>query len=165
MKQLWNFLFFQLGWFLCIFGAANHHIVWPVLIVIAYIILYISCSEIPSKEITLIFKVIIYGVSADTLLIQSEILRFEESWPLPGISPIWMWGLWAILATTLNSSMSWMKERYALAGVMGAVCGPLSYIAGISLGGGEWLSQKVGIVVLAAIWGVAMPTFMYWAKK
>ena len=165
MKKFWNFVFFQLGWFMCILGAANHNILWPVVLAAAYIALFISFAKSPEKEAILIFKVLIYGVSADTLLIQLGIIRFEENWPIAGISPMWMWLLWALLACTLNSSMSWLKGRYALAVVMGAICGPLSYIAGISLGGGQWGSQKIGIILLGIIWGVAMPTFMNWAKK
>jgi hypothetical protein len=77
-----------------------------------------------------------------------------------------MWTLWALVASTLNSSLSWLRGKPLLGAVLGAIAGPLSYEAGIRLGAGSWgpHGQLGGLVVLAIVWGAAMPLFFYWHR-
>jgi len=37
MSKLWNFLFFQAGWFACVLGAAHQQVFWAVTGSLAYI--------------------------------------------------------------------------------------------------------------------------------
>ncbi|CAM3777908.1 DUF2878 domain-containing protein [Polynucleobacter antarcticus] len=166
MAKFWNFVFFQLGWFACILGAANHFIFWPVLATLAYIAVFIWRADKPASEFQFILKAVIFGVSADSLIAYLGFLSFEGSWPSAYLSPLWMWTLWALLATTINESLSWLRKKPILAVVLGAIAGPLSYEAGIRMGAGAWgpSGQIGGLVLLAIIWGVAMPLFFYWTR-
>ena len=53
----------------------------------------------------------------------------------------------------------------ALAAVMGAVFGPLSYMAGQRIGGLEFIDTRASIIALAVIWGIAMPLLVIAAKR
>ena len=167
MSKLWNFILFQVGWFACIIGAANNQVLWPVLGTLVYLAIHIWRSEYPKLELMLILKIVVFGVSADTLIANLGFLNFEDAWPSAYLSPIWLWALWALVASTINGSLSWLRGRLVLGAVLGAIAGPLSYEAGIRLGAGSWgpNGQLGGLVLLAIVWGVAIPLFFYWSRR
>ena len=167
MAKFWNFVFFQAGWFACVIGAANHHVSWAVVGVSVYIAIHIYRSHSVKLELRLLIKVLIYGVSADTLISYLGSLSFNSAWPIPYLSPIWMWTLWALVASTINGSLSWLKNRPILGAVLGVISGPLSYEAGVVMGAGAWDSSSHlgGLVLIAIAWGVAIPLFFYWNRE
>ncbi|MBT8568812.1 DUF2878 domain-containing protein [Polynucleobacter paneuropaeus] len=138
MAKFWNFVLFQAGWFACVLGAANHQVLWAVLASLTYIAFHIWRSPSPKTEISLLIKALILGVAADTLIMYLGYINFGDAWPAPYLSPLWMWTLWVLVGTTINGSLSWLRDRPTLAAVLGGICGPLSYEAGIRLGAGEW---------------------------
>ena len=166
MAKFWNFVFFQLGWFACIIGAANQQVLWPVIGTLTYIAIHIWRSKSPSLEVKLIFKAVLLGVSADTLIANLGFLSFEDAWPSVYLSPVWMWTLWTLVASTINGSLSWLRGRPVVSAILGAIAGPLSYEAGIRMGAGAWgpNGQTGGLILLAIVWGLAIPLFLYWAR-
>ncbi|WP_415066157.1 DUF2878 family protein [Polynucleobacter necessarius] len=58
-------------------------------------------------------------------------LDFQDAWPSSNLSPVWMWALWLLVATTINGSLSWLRGRPILGAFLGSICGPMSYEAGI----------------------------------
>jgi hypothetical protein len=166
MAKFWNFVLFQAGWFACVLGAANHQVLWAVLASLAYIAFHVWRSPSPKTEISLLIKALILGVAADTLIMYLGYIDFGDAWPSPYLSPLWMWTLWVLVATTINSSLSWLRGRPILAAVLGGICGPISYEAGIRLGAGEWApgGQLAGFILLGLIWAMAMPLFFYWDR-
>ena len=118
MRKLINFVLFQLGWFACILGAAYGYVSWAVLFCLAVAAFHLWQSNEPMQEGVLLLKILVLGIAADTLLLQTGSLVFESKGLLPALSPIWMWSLWVILGCTLNESMSWLKGRFVLAAVL-----------------------------------------------
>ena len=165
MRKLINFVLFQLGWFACILGAAYGYVAAAVLFCLAVTAFHLWQSPARTQEASLLLKIGLLGICADTLLLQSGSLVFESKGLLPSLSPIWMVSLWVILGCTLNESMSWLRGRYALAGVLGAITGPLSYLAGVKLGAASWGNETQALVLLALIWAIAMPLLFWWAAK
>ena len=53
---------------------------------------------------------------------------------MAGLAPYWIVALWMLFATTLNVTFRWLQPRPALAAALGAVFGPVSYIAGAAVG-------------------------------
>ena len=167
MAKFWNFVFFQAGWFACIIGAANEQVLWPVIGTLFYLGIHIWHSEHSELELKLVFKAVIFGVSADTLIANLGFLYFNDAWPSVYLSPFWMWTLWALVASTVSGSLSWLRGRPLLGAVLGAIAGPMSYEAGIRMGAGSWgpNGQLGGLVLLAVVWGVAMPLFFHWHSR
>jgi hypothetical protein len=166
MAKFWNFVLFQAGWFACVLGAAHHQAFWAVSGSLAYIAFYVWRSASPKQEFGLLAKVLFYGIASDTLIMYLGVLDFQDAWPSPFLSPAWMWALWLLVASTLNGSMSWLRKSPILASVLGAVCGPLSYEAGIRMGAANWGSggQILGFCLIGMVWAIAMPLFFYWDR-
>ena len=137
-RKIWNFVLFQAAWFACILGAA-HQQIWIAISVSAVCIgIYLWLHANAVSEYKFLFKVLIYGLVVDTLLIQLGWIRFESPWPWVAISPVWMWALWLVFATTLKESMAWLQGKHALGAGLGAIAGPLCYEAGVRLGAAQW---------------------------
>ena len=166
MAKFWNFIFFQAGWFACILGAAHQHELWAVIGCLAYIAFGVWRSQTPKLELSLLLKVLSFGILTDSLLMYLGFLDFKGTWPSPYVSPAWMWTLWLLVASTLNSSLSWLNGRPFLGVVLGAICGPLSYEAGIRMGAANWGSgsQILGLGLISLVWAVAIPLFFYWLR-
>jgi hypothetical protein len=73
--------------------------------------------------------------------------------------------MWAMFATTLNLSRRWMQRRLLLASLLGAIFGPLAYLAGEELGAVNFESRFLAISALAVIWAVSMPLLMSVATR
>lgn len=165
MRKFINFVLFQLGWFACILGAAHGYVPLAVAFCLAFVAFHLWQSFDRPKEALLLLKILLLGIAVDTALLQTGSLDFESKGFVPELSPIWMWSLWLILACTLNESMSWLKGRYFLAGVLGAITGPLSYLAGVKLGAASWGNEIQALVLLTVVWAIAMPLLFWWASK
>jgi Protein of unknown function (DUF2878) len=166
MAKFWNFLFFQLGWFACVLGAAHDQVLWAVFGVLIYIAFHVLRSPSPKTEASLLMKTLCLGVLADSVIMRCGYIDFGDSWPSPYLSPLWMWTLWLLVGTTINGSLSWLRGRPLLAALLGAISGPLSYEAGIRLGAGEWGpgGQFMGFILLAVVWALSMPLLFYWDR-
>ena len=163
MAKFWNFVFFQLGWFACVLGAANKQVLWAVLATWIYIAFHIWHLDEPKESLRLLSKALLYGIVTDSVIMYLGYLDFQDDWPSPYLSPLWMWTLWVLVATTINGSLSWLRGRPILGAILGAICGPLSYEAGIRMGAGGWGSggQMTGFILISIVWGVAIPLFFY----
>jgi hypothetical protein len=166
MAKFWNFVLLQVGWFACVIGAANQEVFWPVIGSFFYVIFHIWRSPLPVIELKLLIKAVVLGVSADTLVANLGFLYFQDAWPSAYLSPIWMWALWALVASTVNGSLSWLKGKPILGAVLGAIFGPMSYEAGIHMGAGAWgpNGQLGGLIAIAIVWAIAIPLFFYWVE-
>ena len=166
MSKLWNFLLFQAGWFACVLGAAHQQVLWAVMGSLGYIAIHIWQAQSPKQELSLLLKVLIYGVVTDTLLMYLGLLDFRNAWPSPLLSPIWMWTLWLLVASTLNGSLSWLRGKPVLGAFLGAICGPFSYEAGVRMGAASWGpdGQILALALIGLVWAVAMPLFLYWDR-
>ena len=67
-----------------------------------------------------------------------------------------------IFATTLNVSMAWLAGRYRLAAALGALCGPVSYVAGARFGAIELpVHASMSLVGIAIVWACVMPSLLW----
>jgi len=159
-RTLLNFAAFQLGWFACVLGAA-HGIPWTGPVVVALVItMHLILAERASRETSLIMLALALGFVVDSLLARSGWLSYASPLPSMQLAPFWILAMWALFATTLNVSLRWLRGKPGLATVLGAVLGPLSYIAGQRLGALEFTDFRAGTLALAIAWALAMPLLM-----
>jgi hypothetical protein len=76
-----------------------------------------------------------------------------------------MVALWVLFATTFNASLRWLRGRPLLAMALGAVGGPLAYLAGAQLGAISFPELASGLAVQAAGWTLLMPLLMRIADR
>jgi len=164
-RTLINFFAFQVGWFSCVLGAANGLPWLGVLIVCLIVALHIRASEQPVHDLQLLALSMTLGLVFDSLLVSSGWVNYPSGMMIPGLAPYWILAMWALFSITLNLSMGWLKNSLVLASVMGAVFGPLSYIAGQRLGAIELIDFRSSMIMLAIIWALVMPILTFAASR
>jgi apolipoprotein D and lipocalin family protein len=76
-----------------------------------------------------------------------------------------MLSLWAAFATTLNHSLRWVVHRPMVATLLGAIGGPLAYLAGAKLGALQLASLQTALPLIGVAWGIAMLTLSLIAMR
>lgn len=164
-KKLLNFVIFQVGWFSCVLGAANGSPWLGPLVASAVVIFHFLTSEKAMPEVRLVLLAVTIGLISDGLLLSSGWIKYNSASAYAAVAPYWILAMWAMFATTLNLSMSWLKNNLLLSSILGAIFGPLSYLAGQRLGAIEIQHFGTSVVALAIIWAIAMPLLMYAASR
>lgn len=164
-RLLINFAAFQAGWFACVLGAAHGLPLLGPLVVLAVVALHLVLSRRPATELRLILSAMVAGVVADSLLVFSGWVSYPTGTLVPGMAPYWIIAMWALFATTLNVSMKWLRDRPVVTVMMGAIGGPMSYLAGQKLGAITFLQPLPALAALTLIWALAMPLLMLAATR
>lgn len=156
--MLQNFILFQIGWFCCVIGGASSEFYWIGVVAVAVIIaIHLIRANNIQNEIVLIVATMMLGTAWDSGLTIAGIFSFSNGIVVNGLVPIWMIAMWALFATTLNVSLKWMKNRYLLAIVFGALGGPIAYYAGNRLGAVEFNTTSTALIAVAIGWSIIMP--------
>lgn len=182
-KLITNFILFQVGWFACIMGGTM--VAVPVaLLVIAGHLWYVNDLK---KEWLFLLTCAIYGTLVDTTLMQLGVFEFPKQAEDSLLIPLWLTGVWVVFGTTFNHSMSWTKNYLWAGGILGAIAGPLCYIAGTKLSNGaitfqdiSWIQfstdqlsaypileqvQSRAVIISAIEWAITIPLLAYLAGK
>lgn len=157
MRKIINFIAFQAAWFAAVLGAA-HGMPWlGVVVVPAALALHLALSTNWRPELLLALFAAVTGFVFDSALIAAG--AFSPGpyfFPTP-FSSLWMVMLWVNLAATMNVSMGWLRGRYALAAVFGAIGGPVAYYSGAKLGAMTRLPDPGGLLGIGIAWAIALP--------
>jgi len=164
-RTLLNFIAFQIAWFACVLGGANDLALAGTLTVIAAVALHASIARRPGTELQLVLLVTLIGTVWDSLIVTLGLMSYPSGMFAAGIAPHWIIAMWALFATTLNISMSWMKGRAVAAALMGGIGGPLAYLAGHRLGGVEIAELSLALTVQGLGWAVIMPLLTTLASR
>lgn len=161
-----NFAGFQLGWFACVLGTA-HGVPWlGPLVAVPVLAWHLRSADRPGPAALLLAAAAVSGFVLDSLLVQAGRLSFARGVLLEGTAPYWMVTLWVLFATTFNVSLRWLRGRLALAALLGAVGGPLAYLAGARLGAAEVLEPAwVTHLAVAAVYALATPALLVLARR
>lgn len=156
-RNLLNAALFQGAWFAAVLGAAGGRPWLGPAAVALVVAIHLVLTDNRPGETKLLLAAGILGFLFDTALVATgTFLPVQHLLPRP-FSPPWMVSLWLNFAATLNVSLAWLRGRYLLAVLFGAVGGPLAYYGGARLGATEALPTTGAILILAAGWGVMTP--------
>lgn len=158
LRALANFAGFQSVWFLSLFGAGTQRSWLGAVALAAFTLWHFSAAANRRADLVLVAVACAVGLVVDTAFIQAHLLAYAEPLPFAAVAPYWILGMWINFALTLNGSMRWLHGRYLLAAGLGAIGGPLAYMAGVGLGAAELLAS--GTVVygsLAVAWAIVVP--------
>jgi hypothetical protein len=151
------FALFQAAWFACVLGAAHGRSGWGMGAVAAVVALTWAASNARGDELRLTALALLMGLAWDTALLQLRLLDYASPGPLPSLAPPWILALWALFATLLRGPLAWLQGRPLLAALLGAVGGPLSYLAAVRLGAGSFPDDMRALLALAVGWSVMTP--------
>ncbi len=163
---LLNVLGFQVGWFACVLGAARGRPWLGPLVALPILLLHLRSAARPGREALLLAAAGLLGLVLDSALVLAGRLSFAQGVLVAGLAPDWMVTLWVLFATTLNVSLRWLRGLLPLAALLGAVGGPLAYLAGVRLGAGEVLEPAwLGYLAVAAVYALATPALLALARR
>ena len=163
--QLANFVVFQSAWFAAVLGAAHRLPLWGTACVLAAIGWHLAVSARPSREARLVGIACLIGLVVESAIVLQGFVAYPSGQPDPRVAPYWIVALWGLLAIALNVTMRWLKGRWWLAAVLGAVAGPASFASGVKLGGAEFIDAASALVTLAFAWGVLLPLLMWLSDR
>ena len=165
MLALINFVAFQIGWFASVLGAAAQMPWLGPLAFAAVLFWHLRQAQRPELEAGLVLACGIIGTWFDSVLVATGWVTYPAGQFSSVMAPYWIITMWMLFATTLNSSMGWLRGKPVLAAVMGAVAGPASYYAGQKLGGIEFREPVFAMLALSAGWAFLMPLVMTLAER
>lgn len=156
-----NLVTFYLGWFACVWGAANQYVLFGPSVALFILALHVFLAPNAAREVRLILTTGLIGFAMDSLLATCGVLSFQGEGLATWLSPPWMVALWMLFATTLHTSLNWLAERQLIAVLFGVIGGPASYYAGAQLGALTLHPQLAySLSVIAIAWGVGMPILL-----
>ncbi len=151
-RKIINFAVFYAGWF----ASVYFHDARSLLAVAAAVGLHFALSG--TKEAKTIGWAILIGTVADTVLERSGLLRYAGGPRLLFFCPLWIAGLWALFATTLHSSLGWLKGRPLAGALLGAIGGPVSYFTAARFGAVE--IGTPGLIAVAVEYAILVPILL-----
>lgn len=165
MGLILNFGMFKIGWLSSVIGGAQQLPWLGPLAMLFVVAVHLYRAEQPERELVLVLSCGLIGALFDSVLVAMGWVTYPSGLFVESMAPYWIISMWMLFATTLNVSLRWMRDRYVLALVLGAVAGPLAYIGGSKLGGIVFLDKTAGLTALGIGWGLIMPVLVLLAER
>ena len=153
-----NAIWFQLVWFAVILYQQQ---AIPFLLV--SILLHLLVSPTRKIDFYLLILISMLGVLGDVLLSFTGVYQFSND----ALIPVWLILLWCHFGFAINHSLGWLSRFHlGLIVLIGAVAGPLNYLAGHRLGAVDFsYSYQITLFSIAVIWAVNLPVFIIIQKR
>ena len=135
-----NFILFQITWFACVLGSAKGYPWLGVLLLACSLLWHFSEANYKLQEAKWCVIAGLIGATFDQILLSFNIIQYHNNGWSPLIVPVWIIALWIAFAITLNVSLRWLRGRYIIALLFGAIGGPLAYLG----------AEKIGAVTLTS---------------
>ncbi|WP_157983229.1 DUF2878 domain-containing protein [Aliidiomarina maris] len=149
ITRLVHFFFFDLVWFLAVWGRED----WLWLTALSVVALYASAWRYLWARRYMLITLIGVGLLAEYLMVAMGAIRFTGT----DLLPAWLILLWLGFAAMALVVFTWLKGRYVLAFIAGVIFGPITYFAGVGLGAAERLTSPMLMAVgYSLIWGLLM---------
>lgn len=136
--SLLNSLCYTVGWLWCVHFGIHNQWILATIGAVFLILFQLYCSKI--KDIGLCFQdllLVVFSIPLGALLelffIQTSLIHYVNT--IQMIPPIWIVLLYPLFSLLFNHSLKIIKKNYLASFLLGFLGAPLSYIAGISLGG------------------------------
>ncbi|MEE2978911.1 MAG: DUF2878 domain-containing protein [Pseudomonadota bacterium] len=155
----------QAGWFVCVLSAARDAAWVGIVFVAALLALHLRQARQPSLEWRLVVSVVVLAAPWETLLIRGGLIVYPHGTMWPGIVPPWLLALWVLFAIQVNVLFRWLRGRWWLAMVLGAIAGPLSFRAGAALGAAHISDLPATLGALAVGWALWMPLLVWMGAR
>ncbi|MEZ6197683.1 MAG: DUF2878 domain-containing protein [Planctomycetota bacterium] len=158
MRTLLEVLRFQAAWFAAVLGAAAGHPWWGAAGVAALLAIHLATSSSRTREARVMGLGALVGVAVDGGAGAAGWLRLGGEANGALVHLVWFGLLWANFASTLNGSLAWLRNGLLPAIGLGALGGPLAYLAGHRLGAVDFpRGTGVALAFVAVTWTIATP--------
>ncbi len=151
----------QLGWWACVLGAAHgYYLLGPALVAVFLAVQTWGLGEDTRRRIWRgVLWLGVTGAVVDSFQGALGVLTFRGA-PGGWLAPLWIIALWCHLATALPT-LAFLRSRPLIAGLLGAVGGPLAYAGGARLGAATLHPEPwISLLAIGAVWAVAFPLML-----
>lgn len=163
-KNIFNILGFQLSWWACVIGAQRGYIYFGPLVMAIFLAVHLFLTGRNRSEINFIAVVGLLGILVDTAFLHSSFI-FYEGRTFSSLAPLWIIAMWLGFSATLNHSLAWLDGKWVHSFILGAVFGPMSYIAGLKFGAINFNISILTITILSVVWGLTLPIMFLLNRK
>jgi len=167
LYNTFNYAGSAVGWWSCVLGGTTGQPWLGPAVVTLYLSIHFFWSKQRREDAIFILTAGFIGIAVESLKKISGLIVYQADVPgWWGVPPVWMMALWLMFVSTLTASLGWLRGRYALSFALGAMFGPLSYLAGEGLGAISLpLPPFTSIVTFAIIWALLLPLMAWLAEK
>lgn len=165
MARWLNIAGYQLVWLAAVTSAAKGQPWFAVAASALFVAAQVMASGERASDLRNLGLAILMGMLIDGGLAAAGLVRYSS--PHPALfAPIWILGIWAAFALTLNHSLAFLHGRPLVAGLLGAVGGPLAYSAAREFGALSFAEPASGsLFALACAWAVAMALLVIYPRS
>ncbi|WP_330111107.1 DUF2878 domain-containing protein [Methylophaga thalassica] len=163
MANIFNFIAFQLVWFISIFSAAAESSRYALIATALFIIIQLWLSPWKKTDIKLILLGLIAGMLLDSIWLNTMLMNYADK-TFVYLAPCWIGCLWINFMLTLNHSLSWLQHKPALLALLCIVAAPLSYYAGSEAGAVTLNTPFLALALVSISWAIWIPVLMRFAN-
>jgi hypothetical protein len=160
-----NFVLFQLAWFACVLGAAQQMPWIGVIVTVAIVVWHLCQAKSAKPEVILLCFALIIGAAFDQVMHSTQLLTYQAHGWSDSLVPAWILALWAGFVTALNVSLRWMRGKWLVMILFGAIGGPLAYMSAEKLGAVTLNSMPASYIALGVGWAILTPILVFLAQK
>jgi len=157
MNLLLNALAFKVAWIASVIGGARDLPALVVTAVVATIGFHLWRAAHPGRELAIVVLAGFIGLAWDSVIVAAGWVSYPTGIIVAGLAPYWIVAMWMAFATTLNVMFRGLRDRLGLAALLGAIFGPMSYVAGSSVGAVAIELPLMALGSLSVAWAVIMP--------
>ncbi len=164
-SEIATYLLLQnLLWLMLTWGAGAGQLWWPSLVAAA--VLAAACWRAGSQwwRVGVILAVgLMCAFAVDGSLIKIRLVGYAGADPALPVPPLWIISLWLLFAATVALPARRLLTSPIIAGILGAVVGPLAYLGGGALGAIE--TNRNGLIVVGIFYALATPILVLVANQ
>ncbi len=136
--SLLNSLCYTAGWFWCVLLGIHDHTFLASIGAVFLILFQLYCTKINDvalyiQDLLLVIFSIPLGGLLEFIFIQTGLIHYVNTTNI--LPPIWIVFLYPLFSLLLNHSLKIIKKHTLVSFLFGLLAAPLSYLAGMSLGG------------------------------
>lgn len=160
-----NYVLFYFAWIACIYGASVQKPWMGYLSTLIAVPLFLFLSKHKKAALLTLLFTLTGGFVIDTSFKLFQLIHYESSSYFG--APLWILCLYAVFATSIDTSLKWLLNRIWLTVPLGFIAGPLSYRAAQIAGAITFLKSPVlTLLIIALSWSLFLPAvFLFFNRQ
>jgi hypothetical protein len=126
---------------------------------------HVARASAPRRELAVLLIAAIAGALWDSVPAAAGWIVYDDGVVIERAAPWWIAALWLSFSTTLNVSLRWLRGRWLVASLLGAVAGPLCYRAGAALGALSLADPRTALAAQSVAWALLLPALVEVARR
>lgn len=158
---------FQAVWLACALGAAQGRNGPGIVAAAVFLAAVLAGRGSGKRDVGAILASGAVGTLGEGLIGLSGLVTYAATLPGAGPLPPWIIALWLAFGATLPALDAVVGKPLSLrAALLGAVAGPLAYLAGARLGALHFLDPVwPALLALAGLWALALPLLLHLRQR